>query len=141
MIIDNLQVGFNNGPKYNLDEIIRFDDATAKANAINVRPDIWLFPFLNVYGLFGKAQTSTAISAGVYIPDSSNNGIKIADFSTKAEFNATMAGFGLTPTIGLGGGWLALDMNMVWTDVSALDKPVLHSYSDHVRAKHLSLKT
>ncbi|MGB3075326.1 MAG: hypothetical protein WBB36_08385 [Chitinophagales bacterium] len=124
LIIDNLQVGFNNGPKYNLDEIIRFDDATAKANAINVRPDIWLFPFLNVYALFGKAQTSTAISAGVYIPDSSNNGLKIADFSTKAEFNATMAGFGLTPTIGLGGGWLALDMNMVWTDVSALDKPV-----------------
>jgi hypothetical protein len=26
--------------------------------------------------------------------------------------------------MGVGGGWLALDMNMVWSDVSALDKPV-----------------
>jgi hypothetical protein len=30
----------------------------------------------------------------------------------------------MTPTIGVGGGWMALDMNTVWTDVSALDKPV-----------------
>jgi hypothetical protein len=30
----------------------------------------------------------------------------------------------MTPTIGVGGGWMALDMNVVWTDVSALDKPV-----------------
>jgi hypothetical protein len=27
IIINNLQVGFNNGPKYNLDEIVRFDKA------------------------------------------------------------------------------------------------------------------
>ena len=29
----------------------------------------------------------------------------------------------MTPTIGVGGGWLALDMNMTWTDIDALDKP------------------
>jgi len=29
----------------------------------------------------------------------------------------------MTPTIGIGGGWLALDMNMAWTDISSLDKP------------------
>ena len=45
-------------------------------------------------------------------------------FSSKANFNATGFGFGVTPTMGVGGGWLALDMNVTWTDVSALDKPV-----------------
>ena len=30
----------------------------------------------------------------------------------------------MTPTMGVGGGWMALDMNVVWTDVDALDKPV-----------------
>ncbi len=45
-------------------------------------------------------------------------------FSTKADFDATGLGFGLTPTTGVGGGWLALDMNMLWTDVGAHDKPV-----------------
>jgi len=124
LIIDNLQVGFNNGPKHNLDEIIRFDGAKATANAINVRPDIWLFPFLNIYGIVAAAKTSTEINAGVYIPDSSNNMTQIATLNTKAEFDANSFGFGLTPTMGIGGGWLALDMNVAWTDVSALDDPV-----------------
>ena len=56
LIIDNLFVGFNNGPMYDLDEIIRFDEATARAGALTVRPDIWVLPFLNVYGIFGKAK-------------------------------------------------------------------------------------
>jgi hypothetical protein len=30
----------------------------------------------------------------------------------------------MTPTIGIAGGFMAFDMNVVWTDVDALDKPV-----------------
>jgi hypothetical protein len=121
---NQLFVGFNNGPQYNLDEIVRFDAATATANSINIRPDIWLLPFLNVYAILGKAKTSTAIDAGIYVADFNNNWTKITSFSTKANFDATSFGLGLTPTIGVGGGFLALDMNMTWTDISALDKPV-----------------
>jgi hypothetical protein len=123
IIIDNLYVGFNNGPMYNLDEIVRFDEAVATANSLSIRPDIWVLPFLNVYGIFGMAKTSTAIEAGVWIPDTTNTWNEIAAFSTKADFDATTMGFGFTPTIGVAGGWLALDMNMAWTDISALDKP------------------
>src|SRR5688572_13153235 len=49
LVIDNLNVGFNNGPMYNLDGLVRFDEARATASAATVRPDIWLFPFLNIY--------------------------------------------------------------------------------------------
>jgi len=124
LVIDNLFVGFNNGPMYDLDEIIRFNDATAKAGALTLRPDVWILPFLNIYGIFGKAKSSTEISAGVWLPDTANIWREITSFSTKANFEAVSAGFGMTPTIGVGGGWMALDMNVVWTDVSALDKPV-----------------
>ena len=124
LIIDNLFVGFNNGPMYNLDEIIRFDESTARAAALTVRPDVWILPFLNIYGLFGRAKTSTEISAGVYIPDSASVWSEVSSFSTKAEFEAVTMGFGITPTMGIGGGWLALDMNCAWTDVDALEKPV-----------------
>jgi len=124
LIIDNLQVGFNNGPMTNLDEVIRFDGAIAGASGVNVRPDIWLFPFLNVYALVAQAKTSTEISAGLWLPDTSNNWQEVTAFSTKAKFDATTFGFGLTPTFAIKGWWLALDMNMAWTDVSALDKPV-----------------
>lgn len=124
LIIDNLLVGFNNGPMYDLDEIIRFNDAIASASAINFRPDIWILPFLNIYGLFTQAKTSTEISAGVWLPDTANIWREVTSFSSKANFDATGFGFGVTPTMGVGGGWLALDMNVTWQSISALDKPV-----------------
>lgn len=124
LIISDLMVGFNNGPMYNLDEIIRFNDAVSSSYAINFRPDIWVFPFLNVYAILAKAKTSTEINAGVWIPDTANVWREVTSFSSKADFDATGLGFGITPTIGVGGGFLALDMNMTWTDVSALNKPV-----------------
>ncbi len=123
LIIDNLNVGFNNGPMYNIDEIVRFDKAVATANSLSLRPDIWVFPFLNVYGIFGKAKTSTEIDAGLWLPDTSNTWREITSFSTIADFDATTMGFGFTPTIGVAGGFLALDMNVAWTDISALEKP------------------
>jgi len=124
LVLNELMVGFNNGPMYNLDEIIRFNDAVAEASALNIRPDIWLFPFLNVYAILGKANTSTSIDAGVWIPDTANVWKEVSSLTTKANFNATVFGIGMTPTMGVGGGWLALDMNVAWTDVSALNKPV-----------------
>ena len=125
IIIDNLFVGFNNGPMYDLDEIIRFNDATSTAYGFNLRPDIWLFPFLDVYCLFTKAKTSTAIDAGVWIPDANNEWNEVTSFSTKADFDATGFGFGMTPTIGVAGGFLTLDMNVTWQSISSLDKPVM----------------
>lgn len=124
LIIDNLFVGFNNGPMYNLDEIVRFNSAVASASAVNLRPDIWIFPFLNIYGIFTQASTSTAIGAGLWLPDTANVWQEITSFSSKAEFHATGVGFGMTPTIGVAGGFMALDMNVTWQSISALDKPV-----------------
>lgn len=124
LVIDKLMVGFNNGPMYDMDEIVRFDDAVSAANAVNIRPDFWLFPFLNIYGIFGVAKTSTAINAGIWLPDLDSAWSEVTTLSTKAQFDAVVLGFGVTPTIGVGGGWIALDMNVAWTDVSALNKPV-----------------
>jgi len=126
-------VGFNNGQMFNLDEIVRFNDATAVTNGINVRPDIWLFPFLNIYGILAKSNNKTNVDFGIYTPgnfeiDIPNRDIdwemvKVMDLNTTAEFDATTFGFGLTPTMGVGGGWMAFDMNFTWTDIEELDKP------------------
>ena len=124
LIIEDLLVGFNNGPMYDLDEIVRFNDAIASASAVNIRPDIWVLPFLNIYGLFTQAKTSTEINAGVWLPDTANVWKEVTSFSSLAEFDATGVGFGMTPTMGIGGGWLALDMNVTWQSISALEKPV-----------------
>jgi hypothetical protein len=124
LVIQDLFVGFNNGPMYDLDEIIRFDNSVARADVLTLRPDVWVLPFLNVYAILGKANTSTEINAGVWIPDTTNTWQQVTSFSSTAKFNANSFGLGVTPTLGVGGGWMALDMNVVWTDVDALDKPV-----------------
>ncbi len=124
LVIDNLMVGFNNGPLYNIDEIVRIEDATSSANGMNFRPDFWLFPFLNVYGILAFAKTSTAIDAGIWMPDADSAWSQVSSFSTVAEFDAKTFGVGFTPSFGVAGAFVVLDMNVAWTDVSALDKPV-----------------
>jgi hypothetical protein len=123
IVIENLMVGFNNGTMYDLDGLVRFDDSRATAEAITVRPDVWLFPFLNVYGIFGKAAATTEVNFGVWVPDSTGVDKEILSTGTIVDFNTTTFGLGMTPTIGVGGGFLALDINMAWVDVPQLSKP------------------
>jgi hypothetical protein len=123
LVIDNLQVGFNNGPMYNLDEIVRFNKATSEVTGVNIRPDIWLFPFLNIYGVLAKGRPLTTVNWGVWIPDSTNTWKEVFSNTSKVSFESTSVGFGMTPTMGVGGGWMALDMNFTWTDIPALSKP------------------
>jgi hypothetical protein len=139
IIIENLSVGFNHGPLYPLDEIIRFNSAVATTNGINFRPDLWVLPFLNVYGILAQSKTSTAIDAGVWLPDSSG-WHQVTNLKTKANFNATTVGFGLTPTAGIRGFFLALDMNFSWSDIEALEKPAFAFVFGPRFGKNITLK-
>jgi len=123
LVIDNLKVGFNEGEMYDLDGLVRFDKAKSTAQSINIRPDFWLFPFLDVYGIFGRTMASTDVGFGVWIQDSTNTEKEIMHAESKVDFTATTIGFGLTPTFGVGGFWIAVDMNFSWTDVPQLSKP------------------
>ncbi len=125
LVIENLMVGFNNGTMYNVDELIRFDKAKATAGGFSVRPDVWVLPFLDVYAILGQTNASTEVGFGLWIPDSNNTSQKVFSAGSTVDFKATTFGFGLTPTIGVAGGFLALDMNVAWTDVPQLAKPAM----------------
>lgn len=121
--VSNINVGFNNGPMYNVDELVRFNSTSSESNGVNFRPDLWLFPFLNLYGIIAQARSTTNVNVGVYIPRV-DGAQELFSIQTNPNFNTTSLGFGITPTAGFFGGWIALDMNFTWTDVDALDKPV-----------------
>jgi hypothetical protein len=128
IVISNLSVGFNNSPMQNMDQLIHFNSTTARSNIINVRPDIWLFPFLNIYGIFAVGKTSTEVDFGIWLPDNIGDPEgaewnEILSATTKPEFESISFGFGITPTIGIAGGWFALDMNFTWSDIDALKNP------------------
>jgi hypothetical protein len=61
----------------------------------------------------------------VWIPDSTSTPKQIVSAGTVVEFQTTTFGLGMTPTIGVGGGFLALDMNVTWTDVPQLSRPAM----------------
>ena len=122
LVIENLTVGFNGSTPYDLDNIIRFNNATATTNALNVRPDFWVFPFLNVYGILASSKTSTAVDFSINVPNGDDY-TEVMAMSTIAEFKGQTFGFGLTPTFGVAGGFIALDMNFSWTDIPELAKP------------------
>jgi hypothetical protein len=123
LVIENLKIGFNHGEMHDLAEVVRFNDATSNGQVVNLRPDIWLFPFLNVYGIFARSELQTSVDFGIWVPDADGNWSSVSDFATEANFEATSMGLGLTPTIGIGGGWMALDMNFTWNDIPELEEP------------------
>jgi hypothetical protein len=140
LVIDNLMVGFNNGPMYDLDGIVRFDKAQAVSNGVSLRPDIWLFPFLDLYAILGQSAASTDVGYSLWLPDSSGNEQRVGSFNSKVDFTAHTVGFGLTPTLGVGGGWLALDMNFTWTDVPQLAEPAMAFVFDPRMGKAFRLR-
>ena len=125
LVIDNLNVGFNGGTMINMDGLVRFDKAIARSDGLSLRPDIWLFPFLNIYAILGRSAASTEVGYGLWVPDSSGVEQNVFSASTKVDFTANTFGIGLTPTLGVYGGWMALDMNFTWTDIPQLNEPAM----------------
>lgn len=52
MSLDELDVGFNGGPKESY-SFVRFNDARAESDSVQLILDAWLFPFMNVSFLVG----------------------------------------------------------------------------------------
>lgn len=123
VLISDLQVGFNNGDPFDLDPYVRFPRAVSRSYGVNFRPDVWLFPFLNVYGVFATSSTSTEVDVTLNLPN--QDGFEdITTFNTELSFDAVTTGIGVVPTVGIAGAWFAVDFNFTWTDTGAIDKPV-----------------
>ncbi|MEH6551340.1 MAG: hypothetical protein V7711_05290 [Pseudomonadales bacterium] len=55
MNLDNLWVGFNGSEKEPF-PFVSFENASSKNDAVLIKADAWLFPFMNVYATLGKVK-------------------------------------------------------------------------------------
>ncbi len=120
LIIDNLQLGFqNDNQDFPLTEIdfVGFGDNYSTAQTLMVRPDLWVFPFLNVYGIFGVGNSITEVNLDKI-------GNKPLGLKSVVEQGVKTAGFGATAAGGVGPVWIAVDGNLSWTKPELLDKSV-----------------
>lgn len=116
LIFDNMQLGLKTDnvdiPLTDVD-FIEFGENTNTSYAYNVRPDLWILPFLNVYGIFGGGQSRTEVNLTAPIPLYSN-----------VEQNIQTAGVGIMGAGGIGPIWFSVDANWTWSKPELLDKPV-----------------
>jgi hypothetical protein len=61
VIIDHVSLGLGGEQLMPL-TFVEFEDVTDKANDYNAQLDLWLFPFLNIYGIFGYAKSDANVT-------------------------------------------------------------------------------
>lgn len=127
--ISDFQLGFHpvsgNGIALQDADFIKFGDNKSVASTTTIRPDIWVLPFLNVYGLFGFGHSSTDISishlsfpAYNQIPDLPIN------MKTNVEQNIAINGFGAMFAGGVGPLFFTVDANWTWSKPEMLENPL-----------------
>lgn len=116
IVIENMQLGITSE---NIDlplspiDFIDFGTNTNTSYAANFRPDIWVFPFLNVYGLFGYGTSTTEV-----------NLVEPVEMKSIVSQGMSTAGVGVMGAFGLGPLWMSVDANWTWTKPELLDDPV-----------------
>ena len=114
MIIDEIGLGVNNSGIVDFSDYITFSDIQATIRNINVRPDLFIFPFWNVYGIFGYSWSETRVVLSSPIA-----------FETTAELQGPNYGVGTNLAAGIGPIWISGDANVVWADLDKFEKPVM----------------
>ncbi len=117
IILENFQLGIQNenvdlpmGPV----DFIEFGSNTNASYASNLRADLWIFPFLDVYGIFGYGASTTEVNLTAPV-----------ELKSIVQQSMSTAGFGLMGAFGLGPLWMSVDANWTWTKPELLDDPVL----------------
>ena len=117
LLLNNMQLGLTTDtkdiPLTNVDEFIKFGDNSNTSYTVNVRPDIWVFPFLDVYGIFGYGRSETTV-----------NLTEPVAFTSVVEQGIRTAGVGAMGAFGIGPVWLSLDGSWTWNKPDLLDKAV-----------------
>jgi hypothetical protein len=116
IVIENFQLGIKTD---NVDipmtpaDFLGFGRNINTSYAGNIRPDLWIFPFLNVYGLFGYGASTTEVNL--------NEPIELKSIVNQGM---STAGFGLMGAFGLGPLFMSVDANWTWTKPELLEDPV-----------------
>jgi hypothetical protein len=110
--ISNLGLSTGSNPIVPTD-FIGFGENTSTVTTLNVRADLWVFPFLNVYVLGGNAWANTTVEV-----------VEPISFTSSVDQTGTYVGTGLTGAMGIKQFFLSADVNWTWTKLEKLEKAV-----------------
>jgi len=116
IVLENMQLGIKTD---NVDipltdvSFIEFGDNYNESWTANIRADLWLLPFLNVYGIFGYGNSNTEVNITYPL-----------QFTSVVNQDIRTTGFGVMTAFGIGPVWMSVDANWTWNKPDLLDNPV-----------------
>ena len=110
--ISNLGLSTGTNPIAPISQI-EFGTNTSSIWNVSARADLWLFPFLNVYGFGGRVWANTTVELVTPIA-----------LSSSVDQSGYTGGLGLTGAIGLQRNFISADVNWSWTDLDKIIDPV-----------------
>lgn len=110
--VSDLKVGIGSHEPASLD-FVKFGQVKAEIQAVTARADLWVLPFLDVYGIIGKVWSKTSV-----------NVTDPLQFHTEANFNGHVVGLGTTIAGGYHGFVSINDINHTWTTLDNLDQKI-----------------
>jgi len=110
--ISDLGLSTNDNPITTTD-FIGFGSNTSTVFTLNVRGDLWVLPFLNVYAMAGTARANTTVAVAEPI-----------SFTSSVDQTGSYFGTGLTFAFGIKRFFMSVDQNWTWTRLEKLDKAV-----------------
>jgi hypothetical protein len=113
ILIERTLIGFNGGPQVDVSDIIQFGPTIATTHAYTVRPDVWILPFLNLYGILGVGTTQTDVTL-----------LEPFGLETSQRFSVNSFGLGVTLAGAVGPLFLVWDNNYNFADVEVVVEPV-----------------
>ncbi|WP_205589264.1 hypothetical protein [Mesonia aquimarina] len=122
--INRTLIGFNGSSKVDISNFINFGPTIATTNAYTFRPDLWVFPFLNIYGVIGGGTTETEV-----------NLLAPIGLQTSQRFAVSSFGLGATLTGAVGPIWIAWDNNYNFADIEVIVEPV-PAFNSSIRFGH-----
>jgi hypothetical protein len=108
--IGNLQLGVNGQGLNDVSDFIDVGHSEVVTNSLQLRPDLWVLPFLNVYGIFGGGQNTVDVTVG-----------KPFELNTVLDRTALLTGFGGNLSGAISRYFAVVDYNFVWAHVDGLD--------------------
>jgi len=106
-------------------ETLNFTEVSATTSGVNLRADFWLFPFMNIYGLYSKISGGTNVSLQPTWKDALGNIlVQLPEFGASVDFDALAYGAGTTLVFGYQNYFLSTDINYSATQTELLDDQV-----------------
>jgi hypothetical protein len=119
LTIDNLAVSFNPDNLVDVSSFARLQSMQANVDAYVARADVWLLPFLNVFGVVGRIRALSNVHLGLPI-----------DLKFNVTNEGTNAGWGTVVAGGVGPMVMTGNFVQNWTWTGALSKPSMTTLFD-----------